>query len=66
MVTESVRGRLAIITYWTLFVLVPPILPIVIWGGGVGIYAVSIGLLLMLFILASRGFRLWKRLWGLE
>jgi hypothetical protein len=63
VVQTIVRLRLALISYWLLFVIVPLVL--VLWL--TGLKALAVWLILPLFLLlvavGERGFRIWKRLW---
>jgi hypothetical protein len=61
-----VRARLALVGYWTLFI-VGPTAVITVWlvlrGHSVLSTALALPLLLILMLLGERGLRVWNRLW---
>lgn len=62
------RVRLALISFWALFIVAPMLLFIVwlAWRGSSGLEAFApVLLFLVLAAISERGYRLWKRLWGI-
>lgn len=57
------RGSLALITYWALFIIAPLALFIIWRGQSVSTAVLSVVLFLVLAVIGERGFRLWKRFW---
>jgi hypothetical protein len=56
------RYRLALASYWFLFILVPTTLAFFILGLSAGV----VGVFVILAIIGERAFRPWKRLWGVD
>lgn len=57
------RGLLAVITYWALFILGPLYLFVAWWGWTPLTKAILVPLFFILFLIGEHGFRIWKRLW---
>ena len=60
--TQPTRYIWARASYWLLFIIIPIIAVAFLVGGGVGLIA----LLVVLVVIGEHGFRPWKRLWKVE
>lgn len=60
------RYRLALVTYWTLFIVLP-LGALVLWlGAPQENFAVYMVALVVLVMVGERGFRSWKKLWKVD
>jgi hypothetical protein len=63
---ESTRTIWARVTYWLLFIITPSLVVFFTLGGSVKNGAVCVGVFFLLILIGERGFRLWKKLFGVE
>ena len=63
---QTTRYRLALVSYWSLFVIAPTVALFFILGRSSSNAGVCFGVGVILTIIGEHGFRPWKRLWKVE
>ena len=60
------RYHLALVTYWSLFIIAPSVVLYLLLGRSKSNVGICIGVGMVLIIIGERGFRPWKRLWKVD
>jgi hypothetical protein len=64
--TSFARYRLALASYWLVFIIVPAALCFLLLGASSTSAGIAFGFAMILFLIGEWGFRGWKRLWKLN
>ena len=60
------RAKLALGSYWVLFIIGPLVVCFVLFGASVRAAGYCVPILVVLCVIGEHGFRRWKRLWRVE